>query len=169
MADWAALMEEHGNRVWRAAFRVLNHSADAHDCYQEAFLAAWQLARTRRIDDWAPVLICLATRKAIDRLRKRVRSAARTKPLDAAPEPVTNDYPVHALQMAELLDRLRVELAELPNKQAEVVWLSCVEEFSHHEIAEQMRIPAGEVRVLLHRGRRRLCQQLASEPTDIWE
>src|SRR5687767_8295772 len=45
MADWAAILAEHGPRVWRTAFRVLNHSADAHDCYQETFLAAWQLAR----------------------------------------------------------------------------------------------------------------------------
>src|SRR5262249_51831611 len=91
MVEWAALVAEHGPRVWRTAFRILNHHADAHDCYQDAFLAAWQIT-PRDPADWRRILVCLATRKAIDRLRARVRSA-RTKPLDAAPEPATEDDP----------------------------------------------------------------------------
>jgi RNA polymerase sigma factor (sigma-70 family) len=169
MTDWAAVLAEHGPRVWRTAFRVLNHAADAHDCYQETFLAAWQISRTRRIDDWVPLLTCIATRKAIDRLRKRIRMLDRTEPLDAVAEPIAANDPATALRMAELLDRLRTGLSELPEKQAEVVWLSCVEGLSHQEIADQLHIPTGEVRVLLHRGRGRLCQGLASELTDAAE
>jgi RNA polymerase sigma-70 factor, ECF subfamily len=170
MTDWAGIVAEHGGRVWRTAFRVLNHAADAHDCYQETFLAAWQLARSHRIDDWVPVLTCLATRKAIDRLRRRVREAARTGPLDVVPEqPAPEDDPLQAVRMAEVLDRLRTALGELPEKQAEVVWLRCVEELPHQEIAEQLRIPPGEVRVLLHRGRARLARHFDSELTDARE
>lgn len=169
MTDWAAVLAEHGPRVWRTAYRVLSHADDAHDCYQETFLAAWQTARTRRIDDWAPLLTCIAARKAIDRLRNRIRALARTEPLDAIAEPTADVDPATALRMAELLDRLRAGLSELPEKQAEVVWLSCVEGLSHQEIAEQLRIATGEVRVLLHRGRGRLSQRLASEVTDAAE
>jgi RNA polymerase sigma-70 factor, ECF subfamily len=168
-ADWTAILREHGPRVWRTAYRVLNHSADACDCYQETFLAAWQLARTTRIEDWAPLLTCLATRKAIDRLRRRARAAGRVESLETTPEPAIDDDPARAVRMADLLDRLRAELCEIPEKQAEVVWLSCVDGLSHQEIANHLEIPAGEVRVLLHRGRGRLCQRLASELTDVSE
>src|SRR5262245_55164280 len=126
MADWGAIVAEHGPQVWRTAFRTLNHYADAQDCYQDAFLAACQIT-PRDAADWGRILTCLATRKAIDRLRARVRSA-RTGPLDAAPEPATNDDPARSVRLAELIDRLRAAIAELPGKQAEVVWLSCVEE-----------------------------------------
>ena len=129
MADWAALLAEHGPRVWRTAFRILNHHADAHDCYQDVFLAACQIA-PRDPADWGRILTCLATRKAID--------------------------------------RLRAGLAGLPGKQAEVVWLSCVERLTHREIADQLRIPTGEVRVLLHRGLQRLREHLAPDLTDTW-
>jgi RNA polymerase sigma-70 factor (ECF subfamily) len=164
MADWAARVAEHGPRVWRTVFRLLNHHADAHDCYQDVFLAACQIA-PRDPADWGRILTCLATRKAIDRLRARARSA-RTGPLDAAPEPATNDDPAQPVRLAELINRLRAAVAELPGKQAEVVWLSCVEELTHREIADQLRVPTAEVRVLLHRGRRRLREHLAPDLTD---
>jgi RNA polymerase sigma-70 factor (ECF subfamily) len=170
MTDWAAILAEHGPRVWRTAFRVLNHSADAHDCYQETFLAAWQLVHTPPREDWAAVLTCLATRKAIDRLRKRLREAARTGSLESVPEPAAAATdPLQAVHLAELLERLRARIAGLPAKQAEVVWLSCVEGFSHQEIAGQLGIPPGEVRVLLHRGRTRLSQLFAPELADAPE
>ncbi len=105
MVDWAALVAEHGPRVWRTAFRILKHHADAHDCYQDAFLAACQIA-PRHPGDWGRILTCLATRKAIDRLRARARSA-RMEPLDAAQQPSTDDDPAQPVRVAELVDRLR--------------------------------------------------------------
>jgi RNA polymerase sigma-70 factor (ECF subfamily) len=167
MADWAAILAEHGPHVWRTTYRVLRHHDDASDCYQETFLTAWQLAQDRIVRDWAPLLTCLATRKAIDRLRQRCRSAARMAALDLVPEPVrVVADPLQAAEFEELIDRLRVGLTGLPGKQAEVAWLSCVEEMSHQEIADQMDIPVGEVRVLLHRARTRLRQYFAPELTD---
>jgi RNA polymerase sigma-70 factor (ECF subfamily) len=54
------------------------------------------------------------------------------------------------------MDRVRAGMAELPDKQAEVFWLSCIEGLAHHQISDRMAIPPGEVRVLLHRARARL-------------
>src|SRR5437773_4181151 len=112
MADWEAIVAEHGPQVWRTAFRILNHYADAHDGYQDAFLAACQIT-PRDPADWGRILTCLATRKAVDLLRKRIR-AARVGPLDVAPEPATIDDPAQSVRVSELLDKLRAGLAELP-------------------------------------------------------
>ena len=170
MADWAAILAEHGPQVWQTTYRVLRHHADAYDCYQETFLAAWQLSQANPITDLAPLLTCLATRKAIDRLRQRCRTASRTESLEVVPEPVgAVADPLQAVRLAELIDRLRLGLAELPEKQAEVAWLSCVEEMSHQDIADHLEIPTGEVRVLLHRARLRLRQHFAPELTDVAE
>jgi RNA polymerase sigma-70 factor, ECF subfamily len=45
MADWTELVAEHGPRMWQTAFRILNHHADASDCYQDAFMAALKIAQ----------------------------------------------------------------------------------------------------------------------------
>ena len=87
MVDWSEILAKHGPQVWRTTYRILRHHADAYDCYQETFLAAWQLGQLRQITDWGPLLTCLATRKAIDRLRQRGRMTARTESLESVPEP----------------------------------------------------------------------------------
>lgn len=170
MMDWSEILARHGPQVWRTTYRILRHHADAYDCYQETFLAAWQLTRARPITEWAPLLTCLATRKGIDRLRQRGRARNRTESLESAPEPIGElTEPSQAARFAELIEHLRNGLATLPEKQAEVAWLSCVEELSHKEIASQLEIPTGEVRVLLHRARSRLREHFAPEFTDRLE
>jgi RNA polymerase sigma-70 factor (ECF subfamily) len=168
--DWTAILAANGPRVWRTVYRVLNHHADAEDCFQDTFLTAWKFARDHPVTEWAPYLTWLATHKAIDRLRKRDRSIVRTQGIDGALEPLARpEDPLQDVCLAELLDRLRTALAELPEKQAEVVWLSCVEGLPNQQISEQLEIPPGEVRVLLHRARRRLGDRFAAALDDSQE
>lgn len=168
MEDWAAILKEHGPRVWRTVYRVLSHFPDAEDCYQDTFAAAWQFSQNRAVGEWAPFLTCLATRKAIDRLRFRVREHSKTERLNDCPESAAaSDDLLQAMHMAELLDRVRKILPELPDKQAEVFWLTCVEELSNAQIADRLQIPGATVRVLLHRARTRLQLHLGSSGSPI--
>lgn len=156
MTDWRLILAEHGPAVWRTVYRLLDHHADAQDCYQETFLTAWRFAERQPVADWASFLTSLATRRAMDRLRQRYRDRARVAAVDM-PEPSSDaECPVGHASARELMDRTRAGLAVLPDKQAEVFWLSCVEGLSHQQIAGRMEIPPGEVRVLLHRARTHL-------------
>lgn len=156
MTDWRTILAEHGPAVWRTVYRLLGHHADAFDCYQDTFLAAWRYAQRRPVTDWAPFLTSLATRRAMDRLRQRYRDRRRVAPLDDHPEPSSQDSPTDHASAGELMDRVRAGMVGLPGKQAEVFWASCVEGLSHQAISDRMEIPPGEVRVLLHRARERL-------------
>jgi RNA polymerase sigma-70 factor (ECF subfamily) len=167
MADWQLILREHGAAVWGTVYRLLCHHADALDCYQETFFAAWQFAQRSQVDDWAAFLTRVATRRAIDRLRQRIRSRERFPPLDDAPEPATSaGCPVQHARASELMALVREGLAELPDKQAEVFWLSCIEGQSHQQISGQMQVAPGEVRVLLHRARMSLAKLLESKLLD---
>jgi RNA polymerase sigma-70 factor (ECF subfamily) len=136
---------------------LLNHDADARDCYQETFLAAWRFTARGPVADWASFLTSLATRRAMDRLRQRYRDRARVVAMDGVREPGSeSESPLRHASASELMDRLREGMAELPDKQAEVFWLSCVEGLPHRQISERTEIPPGEVRVLLHRARTHL-------------
>ena len=157
MTDWPSILAEHGDAVWRTVYRLLDHHADALDCYQETFLAAWRFAQTEPVAQWRPFLVSLATRRATDRLRQRYRDRARTARCDGTNEPSSEaECPVGHATAKELMDRVREGLAELPEKQAQVFWLSCVEGLSHQQISGRLEITPGEARVLLHRARTQL-------------
>src|SRR4051794_3819859 len=157
MTDWPLILAEHGATVWRTVYRLLDHHADALDCYQETFLAAWRFAEREPVADWRSFLVSLATRRAIDRLRQRYRDRVRVVAIDSLREPSSEaECPVRHASAKELMDRVREGIAELPDKQARVFWLCCVEGLSHQQISDRIEIPPGEVRVLLHRARTRL-------------
>lgn len=165
MIDWGAIVAEHGSAVWRTIYRLLDHHADALDCYQQTFLTAFQFANRQPVDDWASFLLSVATRRAMDQLRQRYRSRRRAIPIDQVAEPFNEvDCPVQQARANELMQRVRDGMAELPEKHAEVFWLSCLEGLSHRQIADHMQVPPGEVRVLLHRARTRLGSFLNLHP-----
>ena len=157
MTDWPSILAEHGDAVWRTVYRLLDHHADALDCYQETFLAAWRFAQREPVAEWRPFLVSLATRRATDRLRQRYRDRARTVRSDGPNEPSSEaECPVAHATAKELMDRVREGIAELPEKQSQVFWLICVEGLSHQQISDRLEISAGDARVLLHRARTQL-------------
>jgi len=165
--DWRAILAEHGSRVWQTVYRLLNHHEDALDCYQDTLLAALHLAERQDIQDWGAVLTSLAARRAIDRLRQRIRQRGRTMALENVPEPTTEaECPVERAAAAELMDHIRQWVAELPDKQAEVFWLCGIEGLSHRQVGLQMEISESESRVLLHRARSCLSARLGLELPD---
>ena len=159
--NWAAIVETHGDRVWRTAYRVLGRRADAEDVYQDVFAHAFQSTGVR---DWGAFLGALAARRAIDCLRARSRrreQAATADVFDAAPDPC------ESAAGAELLGRVRELLTRLPARQAEAFWLTAIEGWSAPEAAAQLGTSPGATRVLIHRARAALAAALAptrSEP-----
>jgi RNA polymerase sigma-70 factor (ECF subfamily) len=169
MVDWNEILAAHGPAVWRTVYRLLGQHADALDCYQETFLAAYRSAGRQPVAHWPSFLTSLATRRAIDRIRQRGRSRRLLTSLDDVPEPVgQGDSPVEHAQGSERLDEVRALLAALPEKQAAVFWMSCVEGMQHRDIGDHLHLRVGEVRVLLHRARSRLRSALEARLPDSW-
>jgi RNA polymerase sigma-70 factor (ECF subfamily) len=159
--DWPKLVHDHGPLVWRTAYRLLNHHADAADCVQETYATALRLAQRQPVADWPALLRRLATARALDRLRQRYRDRAWTADVEVeASDPGPN--PVECAEGAELAERLRHALARLSPREAEVFCLRCVDDLSYGEIAAQLEIEVNAVGVLLHRARERLKGLLAA-------
>lgn len=158
--DWRKITEEHGSMVWRSVFRILRSHAESLDCCQDVMLEAFEKAGSTQIDNWAGYLRWLAVHRALDRLRSSQR---RRQVVHARPdmERVHGSVTESGLEIEELKDRLRSELAALPDSQAEAFWLRFVEEMSYSEIAEQMGLETSAVGVLIHRARPRVRQALS--------
>ncbi len=165
MTDWSELVREHGPLVWRTAYRLLGHHADAADCFQETFADALRLSRRAPVIHWPPLLRRLAAARALDRLRRRYRDHARTA-LEDLETAAADPGPLAQAQGAELAERLRQALTQLSPREAEVFCLRCIDELSYGDIAEQLGITVNAVGVLLHRARERLRGLLAAFLTD---
>jgi RNA polymerase sigma-70 factor (ECF subfamily) len=161
MPDWQAILDRDGPAVWRTAYRLLGNRADADECFQEAFLAALEVSRREPVAHWRALLQRLAAARAVDRLRRRGRRPS---------EPVADwdavagaaPPPSQSAEDAELAEQLRVALARLPPRQAEVFCLHCLEEWSYQDIARQLGVSTVAVGVLLHRARKQLRELLGA-------
>ncbi len=163
MTDWQEIVSRHSALVWNTAYRLLGNHADAMDCMQETFVSALKVSRQQQIRHWGGLLRRLATARALDQLRVRLRQEERhDDPTDWMTVPSRNPGPVQQVQDRELGIQLRRALAQIPPQQAEVFCLRSFDEMSYREIARQLRIKRGTVGVLLHRARSRLRESLTS-------
>ena len=115
------------------------------------------------IRNWPALLGRLATTRALDRLRQRLREQGRCETVPEWSAVKSPDAgPDQALQAAELSQQLRRALTQLPADQSEAFCLRFLEDLSYRQIAQQMRIKTNAVGVLLHRARAQLREQLSS-------
>jgi RNA polymerase sigma-70 factor (ECF subfamily) len=163
MPDWQAILSREGPAVWQTAYWLLGNQADADECFQEAFLAALEVACREPVHCWRALLKRLAAARALDRLRQRRRHNSRTEVADLDSVPSTEPAPSQSVEDQELAQRLRTALAQLPPKQAEVFCLHCLDGESYEEIARHLTLSTGAVGVVLHRARQRLRKLLAAD------
>jgi RNA polymerase sigma-70 factor, ECF subfamily len=150
LTDWAAIAREHGGMAFETAWRILGNASDTEDAVQEAFMDALRIHRQPTvIGNWGALLRHLASRRALDLLRKR----RPVLPIVAdLPAPQRNSADASS-DMGELVCLVRQALAQLPSREAEVFSLRCFGDLSNPEIAEQLGIRVGAVAVALHKAR----------------
>jgi RNA polymerase sigma-70 factor (ECF subfamily) len=156
MPNWQEIVERDGKAVWCSVYRILGNRADADECFQEAFLAAWEVSRRQQVQNWRALLLHLGAARAVDRLRQRRRRASREQTADWEAVSGNEPPPTQTAEEVELSERLRTALTRLPSRQAEIFCLHCLEGWSYQEIALHLAISLDSVGVLLHRARKQL-------------
>lgn len=167
MPNWSEVIEKHGPLVWMVIRRLVSQEADAADCFQEVFTAALQLSRKQKILSWTATLRHLATVKAMDCLRKKYRNSA-IQSVSIPSEIVdSRGYsPDSNAITGELADALRMSLACIDPRQAEIFCMVCLEAMTYQEASVVVGIQENHVGVLLNRARTALKQRLqAHAPT----
>jgi RNA polymerase sigma-70 factor (ECF subfamily) len=182
-----AVMRHH-RLVYRVACALLRDPAEAEDVTQEAFLKLWQQGGpVRRPREW---LVKVARHLCLDRLRSahRMRTVGMaaldavsldadardagefdSRPLDSASLATAVLDPAHEergpawhVQQSELTQRLRASIAALPEPQRSLVVLFDVHGLDGAACARILGINTNQVKVYLHRARRRLRRELES-------
>lgn len=142
----------------RYARRLVSDLDLAADAVQHAFVQLCGESRERLEGRVAPWLYRVCRNRALDHLRRAGREQAVLDADIAGPSscqataPASREAdPATAAEQADLAQRLRALLRELPAPQRETIDLWC-EGLSYREIAEITSREEGHVRVLAHRG-----------------
>ena len=157
--DWEELVQQHAERVFRIAFRILGSTHDAEDISQDVFTEALTLHQSEPVRTWTGLMVRLATLRSIDKLRRE-----KFKP-ETLQNPVTDsrsvESPDQTLIAAELANQLRLEIKNLPQQQAAIFSLAYFEQLSRSEIASALAIPPESVSTALYKARKKLSSRLA--------
>ena len=165
MNDWHTIVKEHGPLVWQTAYRLLGNEPDAADCFQETFVSALHAARKAAVASWPHFLKRLATMRALDLLRRRIRERQRQRPeIDFEQIVGERAGPGRLLEDQEQVERLRAALATMPVSQSEVFCLRYLSDMTYEEIAAITGMTANGVGVTLHRVKDRLREALGVAP-----
>jgi RNA polymerase sigma-70 factor (sigma-E family) len=134
--------------AYRVSFRVLGDTGDAEDVAQEA-LARSHVRWSRLQDRPHGWVVTVATNLAIDRLRRRQRSAG----------PVSEPIVLVEAYLSERID-LAHALRRLPRRQRQVVVLRYLADLPELEVAQTLGCSPGTVKSHASRGLAHLRQHL---------
>ncbi len=163
--EFEALLGAQSTSVWRLVVRVLGDDGpDAADCFQQAFVElALRHKRSHDIRQMPALLKRIATARAIDTVRRRIRERGRSRPVEGVEVTSRQSLQPDALAEAnEFIDALRAELAALPDAQATAFVLTQIDGLPHDEAAVAMGVTRNHLNVLLHRARAQLRDKLES-------
>lgn len=153
-----SLVEKYSGLVLNVALRILGNADLAHDVHQEVFLAVWRIWDSFKNDtNWRGYLYRVTVRKAIEFARQPKAIPIKEWWNDF---PKSQDRPDAAILTKELWQKLTDSLANLPERQAEVFFLSRIEGLDYKDIAEALSCSQATVRVHLHRAMKRLAWEL---------
>lgn len=170
-------MRAHHDRIYRLIYSIVRHEHDARDLSQEIWLTVWNKLPDFRGDArFTTWLHPIATRRALDHLRKRRRWFDRFLPFAqqgdgdapethaAATEAVSADDTRSISEQADRASLLNTALNRLPPKLRATLALRELEGLTYDQIAQATGVPTGTVMSRLHHARRLLVQHCQGIP-----
>jgi len=168
--DFQALVEEHYDRLFRAARFMCGSRQPAEDLVQETFLAAGESIKhfegRSSPYTWLYGILLNKWRRHLRRRSRRTfslesmswdderRSAAELLPSEA-PDPADN------AQQQEATAQVRRAIRQLPEDQRAAVTLRFVEDLSYQEIGQILDCPLGTVKSRIHYALKKIGAEMA--------
>ena len=162
-------VKTHSRRVFTLAVYLLNDREEAEDVTQEVLIRLWRKGHEVDPERIGPWLTRVTRNAAIDIIRRRkpgLRAVMDTGDISTDP-PEGSPGPERLAQSSQLGSRLLAALHAMSEPHRSVVILREVQGLSYREIGEALEMPLSTVRVSLHRGRRRLREELREVRHDV--
>jgi len=160
MPTWSELVAQHGDRVYRLAFRLCGNAHDAEDITQEAFIRVFRSLDRYKPGTFEGWMHRIVTNLFLDMARRRSRIRFEALPEDAERVPGRERSPEQVLSDETFDPVLQTALANLSPEFRAAVVLSDIEDLSYEEVGRILGIKMGTVRSRIHRGRAALRAEL---------
>ena len=160
MPSWSELVAQHGDRVYRLAFRLCGNAHDAEDITQEAFIRVFRSLDKYKPGTFEGWMHRIVTNLFLDLARRRGRIRFEALPEDAERVPGRDRSPEQVLSEESCDPVLQTALANLSPEFRAAVVLSDIEDLSYEEVGRIHGVKMGTVRSRIHRGRAALRAEL---------
>ena len=160
MPTWSELVAQHGDRVYRLAFRLCGNAHDAEDITQEAFIRVFRSLDKYKPGTFEGWMHRIVTNLFLDLARRRGRIRFEALPEDAERVPGRERSPEQVLSEESFDPVLQTALANLSPEFRAAVVLSDIEDLSYEEVGRILGVKMGTVRSRIHRGRAALRAEL---------
>jgi len=153
------------DRVFRLAYSILKDRAAAEDAAQETFVRVWKALPgfdgRAQLGTW---IYAIARNTCLMELRRRRPTVSFDDPDSAEAHHAAAAIATGPAEDPERENLLRL-VDTLPRNQQEAVRLFYLEDRSYEAVAEQLDMPLGTVKNLLHRARKRLME--LAQPAEV--
>ncbi len=157
MSEWEKIINEYGAGVWQTAYRLLGEYKDTAECFEGAFISAIEISRIKVVRDMASLLTYLATSKAIECIRNRIKDEKYYTDVISIDDTENSKIPAEELLKShKLAGKLRDSLVKIAKIEAEVFCLRYLSEMSYANAGKVLGINAEVVKILESRGKEKL-------------
>jgi RNA polymerase sigma factor (sigma-70 family) len=166
-ASWAApswddVVAQHGQRVYRLAYRLTGNRPDAEDLTQEVFVRVFRSLSSYTPGTFEGWLHRITTNLFLDQMRRKQRIRFDALADDAAERlPGREPTPAQAYDDTHFDHDVQRALDLMQPEFRAAVVLADIEGLSYEEIAATLGVKIGTVRSRIHRGRAQLRRELA--------
>jgi RNA polymerase sigma-70 factor, ECF subfamily len=156
------LYDLYADRIYRHIYYRTNNVDDARDMTQEVFTRAWRKlpAYKRTGTPFLGWLFTISHNRVIDYYRTRKDQVYLNAEIDREGQGNSSE------QMAEAeftQDEVRRVIRQLPGDQQQVILMSFIEGLEYSEIASALHKTEGNIRVILHRGLKKMREIMGRE------
>jgi len=153
----------HEDRVYRYACSILKDGTTAQDVTQDVLITLWEHQDDVDTDRLRPWLLRVTRNACIDHLRRQQtrRKTMTVDTDDVAGASSRGPRPDTTAEISDFEEHLHDALAVIDEPYRRVVELRELQELKYKEIAERLEMPLNTVKVYIHRGRKKLREQLS--------
>ena len=169
---FGGLVEAHKNMVYTVCLRMLTSEADAEEAAQDVFVKVFRsIGSFQAKSKFSTWLYRIAYNHCISVIRKKVKMIDL---VDDIPEGEVDEGEMNGLESISAKERsryLKMAIESLAETDAVVVTLFYYDELSLEEIAGVTGLSSSNIRIKLHRSRKKMyqviCENLKSEVSSI--
>ena len=161
-----AIYDRHSRLVYGIAVNVLQNTQEAEDLTQDIFIKLGNGSSYNPQRGSLRTYLAMLTRsRAIDRVRSRQVAQRSIQRLQGDRATATSSTPMSTVTQQEQSQAVQAALAQLPDRQQQILKMAYYEGLTQAKIAEQLGTPLGTIKTRARLGLIKL-RQLLQDPSE---